>query len=119
MITRIRRALFGSAAPEPAPSLTLPGLVIEGVEAFVVEGVPTGAVRFCAPGHPWNPTERNILACDLDTYVSLAARPDSQRLVAIMVHDAVRALRLKAEAAERRQRRNAKRIAHHSVSHGS
>jgi hypothetical protein len=89
----------------------LPALVIEGVDVVVVEQIKTGAVRFLAPGHPWNPTESNILACDLVTYVSLASRPDSQRLAALMVHDAFRALRAKQAAQERRQRRRTKQLA--------
>jgi hypothetical protein len=92
-------------------------IVIEGVQVFAVESAPTGVVRFCAPGHPWNPTEQNILACDLATYVSLAASRDSQRLVSFMVHDALRALRVKAQADARREQRANKRAA--QASHGS
>ena len=109
----IRRFLkrFGRK-PEPVAEEVKLSLVIEGVEAYVVEAVPTGAVRFCAPGHPWNPTEENVLVCNLETFVSLAASPDSQRLVAMMVVESLRALRVKKQAEERRARRNLKRAVH-------
>jgi hypothetical protein len=110
--TRSKILQFFSSRPKQADKLepqAVLSLVIEGVEVFAVETVPTGAVRFCAPGHPLNPTESNIIVCDLATFVSLAANVDSQRLVAMMVREALRALRVKARAAERRGRRSAKR----------
>jgi hypothetical protein len=93
------------------PAETKLSLTIEGVEVYAVEGMPTGAVRFLAPGHPWNPTDTNILVCDLVTYVSLAASPDSQRLVALTVIESLRALRVKERSALRRQRRSERRAA--------
>ena len=107
-ITRIRQMFSAPAAVQAEEELRL-DLIIAGVSVFVVEGVRTGAVKFWEAEHPLNPTEGNMLACDLDTYVSLAARPDSQRLVAHMVNEALLALRVKKRAEYRRERRNAKR----------
>jgi hypothetical protein len=87
-------------------------LMIEGVEVFACDEVPTGKLKFLAPGHEWNPTDRNILVCDLATFVSLAANQDSQRLAGIMVKDALRVLRARAVSEQRRARRKTKRAAH-------
>lgn len=86
-------------------------LEIQGVPVVVVDHIPTGSVQFWAADHPLNPTDSNIVVCDLDTYVSLNARFESRRLVAFMVRDALRAVELKKKAAERRKRRNTKRVA--------
>lgn len=109
-LARIAGAMrLGRCAPAVEPEQASIRLIIEGVEVFAAEAVPIGSVKFCAPGHPWNPTEANILVCNLETYVSLAASADSQRLVAFMVVEALRALRVKERAELRQQRRKARR----------
>lgn len=112
-VIRVIRQLFKGllrrkSIPAEGPRQVL-SLVIEGVEVYAVEACPTGLVRFCAPGHPWNPTDNNIIVCDLPTFVSLAASQDSQRLAAFMVKDGLRALRAKERAMDRRLKRKQKR----------
>ena len=104
LFKRLRKA--ESQAEEPTVNFSL---TIEGVEVYAVEGVPTGKVQFCAPGHPCNPLPHCVLVCNLETYVSLAANSDSQRLVALMVQDSLRVLKLRQQAEERRANRARKR----------
>jgi hypothetical protein len=70
------------------------GLTIEGVDVVVVEEIPAHSIQYLLPGHKWNPGDCDVLACNLETYVSL----ETIVLARLMAEEMVREAKLAKEA---------------------
>lgn len=91
------------------------GLIIEGLPVLIGEGLPQGYAGVFEPGRPGNPGTEPVVICDLDTYVRLHdGDADVQEQVRELVANAKRGLKVKRRAQERREAKNARRLAHYA-----
>ena len=86
-------------------------LIIEGLHVVAADGLPRGYVGVYEPGQQANPGPQTVIVVDLDTYVRLHAGEELVvKAVTQLAIDAKRAIKVKAEAQERRDRKTARRL---------